>query len=78
MWGTSQTMYVYDDFPNNPVSVNYVGNYNAGGYNRGNNPYSNTYNPEWRQHPNFSWSNQVAGSSNNPNRPINPPGFPQQ
>ena len=22
------------------------------------NPYSNTYNPGWRNHPNFSWSNQ--------------------
>ena len=22
----------------------------------GNNPYSNTYNPGWRNHPNFSWS----------------------
>src|SRR5262249_48233221 len=24
-----------------------------------NNPYSNTYNPGWRNHPNFSWSNQA-------------------
>ena len=23
-----------------------------------NNPYSNTYNPRWRNYPNFSWSNQ--------------------
>ncbi len=70
--------HVYDDCLNNLVSVNYVENYNAGGYNIGNNLYSNTYNPGWRQHPNFSWSNQVARSSNNPNRPINLPGFPQQ
>ncbi|KAL5573532.1 hypothetical protein UlMin_023129 [Ulmus minor] len=80
--------HIYDDCPNNPVSVNYVGNYNSGNYNsgsynRGNNPYSNTYNPGWRQHPNFSWSNQAGQSSNNPNRPINPnasapPGFQQQ
>ncbi|KAL5549722.1 hypothetical protein UlMin_004953 [Ulmus minor] len=80
--------HVYDDCPNNPVSVHYVGNYNSGNYNsgsynRGNNPYSNTYNPGWRQHPNFSWSNQTGQSSNNPNRPINPnasapPGFQQQ
>ncbi|KAL5560290.1 hypothetical protein UlMin_036501 [Ulmus minor] len=80
--------HVYDDCPNNPVSVNYVGNYNqgnynSGSYNRGNNPYSNTYNPGWRQHPNFSWNNQTGQSSNNPNRPINPnanapPGFQQQ
>ncbi|KAL5569743.1 hypothetical protein UlMin_026318 [Ulmus minor] len=57
--------HIYDDCPNNPVSVNYVGNYNAGNYNsgnynRGNNPYSNTYNLGWRQHPNFSWSNQTG------------------
>ncbi|KAL5561694.1 hypothetical protein UlMin_031441 [Ulmus minor] len=69
--------HIYDNCPNNPVSVNYVGNYNAGNYNsgnynRGNNPYSNTYNPGWRQHPNFSWSNQTGQSSNNPNKPINP------
>ncbi|KAL5544977.1 hypothetical protein UlMin_008761 [Ulmus minor] len=80
--------HIYDDCPNNPILVNYVGNYNArnynsGNYNRGNNPYSNTYNPSWRQHPNFSWSNQVGQGSNNPNRPINPnlnapPSFQQQ
>ncbi|KAL5560852.1 hypothetical protein UlMin_037063 [Ulmus minor] len=80
--------HVYDDCLNNPVSVNYVGNYNSGNYNsgsynRGNNPYSNTYNPGWRQHPYFSWSNQTGQSSNNLNRPINPnasapPGFQQQ
>ncbi|CAL1394922.1 unnamed protein product [Linum trigynum] len=36
--------------------------------------YSNTYNPQWRKHPNFSWAN------NNPTgvRNIPPPGFQQQ
>ncbi|KAL0434310.1 UNVERIFIED_CONTAM: hypothetical protein Slati_2765300 [Sesamum latifolium] len=35
------------------------------------NPYSNTYNPGWRSHPNFSWSN---------NQQQGPPGYhqPQQ
>ncbi|KAI4347750.1 hypothetical protein L6164_008533 [Bauhinia variegata] len=33
--------------------VNYVGN---------NNPYSNTYNPGWRNHSNFSWKNQGQGN----------------
>ncbi|PIN10844.1 DNA-directed DNA polymerase [Handroanthus impetiginosus] len=28
-----------------------------------NNPYSNTYNPGWRQHPNFSWSNNQGQGS---------------
>ncbi|KAH9768947.1 hypothetical protein KPL71_011805 [Citrus sinensis] len=41
------------------------------------NPYSNTHNPGWRQHPNFSWSNQnqpvVAFSGQN--KPAQPPGF---
>ncbi|KAL4290887.1 hypothetical protein GQ457_14G012560 [Hibiscus cannabinus] len=45
----------HDSFecPQNPESSFYVGN-----FNRNNNPYSNTYNPGWKQHPNFSWSNQ--------------------
>ncbi|KAL4378104.1 hypothetical protein GQ457_02G030500 [Hibiscus cannabinus] len=45
----------YDFFecPQNPESSFYVGN-----FNRNNNPYSNTYNPGWKQHPNFSWNNQ--------------------
>jgi hypothetical protein len=25
-----------------------------------NNPYSNTYNPGWKNHPNFSWKDQKA------------------
>ncbi|KAF7839500.1 uncharacterized protein G2W53_007982 [Senna tora] len=50
-------------------SVQYLANRNA------NNPYSNTYNPGWRNHPNFSWSqNQGAGPSSFA-RPNNPPGF---
>ncbi|KAF7827348.1 uncharacterized protein G2W53_018512 [Senna tora] len=50
-------------------SVQYLANRNA------NNPYSNTYNPGWRNHPNFSWSqNQGAGPSSS-SRPNNPPEF---
>ncbi|XP_022158836.1 uncharacterized protein LOC111025302 [Momordica charantia] len=33
------------------------------GAQRNFNPYSNTYNPGWRHHPNFSWSNQGVASS---------------
>ena len=29
----------------------------SGNYGANNNPYSNTYNPGWRNHPNFSWRN---------------------
>ncbi|KAL4387142.1 hypothetical protein GQ457_09G022200 [Hibiscus cannabinus] len=45
----------HDSFecPQNLESSFYVGN-----FNRNNNPYSNTYNPGWKQHPNFSWKNQ--------------------
>ena len=45
--------HTFDNCPSNPASICYVGD-----FNRNNNPYSNTYNPGWRQHPNFSWSNQ--------------------
>jgi hypothetical protein len=34
--------------------LNYVGHNN---YPPKNNPYSNTYNTGWQNHPNFSWSN---------------------
>jgi hypothetical protein len=37
--------------------ANYVGQNN---YPPKNNPYSNTYNPGWRNHPNFSWSNNQS------------------
>lgn len=29
-----------------------------------NNPYSNTYNPGWKHHPNFCWSNNQDSSAN--------------
>jgi len=29
----------------------------------GNDPYSNTYNPRWKNHPNFSWKAQAASNS---------------
>ena len=37
---------------NSSEQANFVSN-----YQRQNNPYSNTYNPGWRNHPNLSWSN---------------------
>ncbi|KAK9045672.1 hypothetical protein V6N11_051581 [Hibiscus sabdariffa] len=55
-------------------SACYVGNYNRSA----NNPYSNTYNPGWRQHPNFSWGNLGGSNTSNANRQQNmnaPPGF---
>ena len=32
-------------------------------YNRHYSPYSETYNPTWRNHPNFSWKNDTHSSS---------------
>ncbi|XP_073288032.1 uncharacterized protein [Primulina huaijiensis] len=52
-----------DDNPfyvQNEAPVNQIGLHNR----PRNDPYSNTYNPGWRQHPNFSW-----GGQNNQNRP---------
>uniref|UniRef100_A0A803MBH3 Uncharacterized protein n=1 Tax=Chenopodium quinoa TaxID=63459 RepID=A0A803MBH3_CHEQI len=50
----------------------YVSNYNRSQ----NDPYPNTYNPGWKNHPNFSWRDQ--GNQGNNLRPQNPPGFPQR
>ncbi|KAJ4717074.1 Retrotransposon gag protein [Melia azedarach] len=53
--------------PSSSEQVSYVGNYNQ----QNNNPYSNTYNQRWRNHPNFS----LRGNQN-AERP--PPGFQPQ
>ncbi|MED6203000.1 hypothetical protein PIB30_111211, partial [Stylosanthes scabra] len=54
--------------------VNYLGNQFRLPQN---DPYSNTYNPGWRNHPNFSWGgNQGQRNTTNPpnvNRPYQPP-----
>ena len=58
--------------------LNALNNYN--GRPQGN-PYSNTYNPGWRNHPNFSWSNQGGQQASNPQqgyKPQIPPGFKQR
>nr|XP_027071867.1 uncharacterized protein LOC113696688 [Coffea arabica] len=47
--------------------VQYLNNYNRPPQN---NPYSNTYYPGWRNHPNFGWKDQ-----GNQQRPVNPPDF---
>ncbi|KAI5419141.1 hypothetical protein KIW84_043362 [Lathyrus oleraceus] len=43
--------HLFEECSANPVSVSYIGN------NKYNNPYINTYNLGWRNHPNFLWSN---------------------
>ncbi|XP_062085843.1 uncharacterized protein LOC133791950 [Humulus lupulus] len=69
--------HTFENFPSNPALVFYVGNQNS---NRNNNPYSNTYNPAWRHHPNLSWGGQGASSSGAPTqgKQSYPPGFSQQ
>ncbi|XP_062085900.1 uncharacterized protein LOC133792007 [Humulus lupulus] len=64
--------HTFENCPSNPAVVCYMGNQNRNG------PYSN--NPSWRQHPNFSWSNQGAGPSNSsmPPRLNFPLGYPPQ
>ncbi|XP_062093483.1 uncharacterized protein LOC133799485 [Humulus lupulus] len=52
--------HTFENCPSNPASICYVGNQN---FNRNNNPYSNSYNPTWRHHPNLSWGGQGASSS---------------
>jgi hypothetical protein len=52
---------------NCPTAVNYTDvsneHVNATFSRSGNDPYSNTYNPGWRNHPNFSWKSQNAKNS---------------
>ncbi|XP_022156835.1 uncharacterized protein LOC111023669 [Momordica charantia] len=71
----------YNNYPDNPESVYYLGN----AQNNGKNSYSNTYNPGWRNHPNFSWSGNQggnnAGTSNAPayqQKESYPPDFSNQ
>ena len=52
---------------NCPTAVNYTNisneQVNAAFSRPGNDPYSNTYNPGWRNHPNFLWKNPTSGNS---------------
>ncbi|XP_070050238.1 uncharacterized protein [Nicotiana tomentosiformis] len=64
--------------PVNPEFVCFVGNANKGQKNQ----YGNTYNPNWRNHPNFSWGgNQGAQNqykSQAPQQQYRPPHTEQQ
>ncbi|XP_050238323.1 uncharacterized protein LOC126687811 [Mercurialis annua] len=42
--------------------INYVN-----GQRQGNDPYSNTYNPGWRNHPDFAWRDNLGQANANPN-----------
>ncbi|XP_061363520.1 uncharacterized protein LOC133307117 [Gastrolobium bilobum] len=65
--------HVYDDCPQNPQSLCFVGNYNM------NDSYSNTYNPNWWNHPNFSYfEGQQQGSADATALQDHRPPFQQQ
>ena len=54
--------------------------YVQGAFNQRGGLNSNTYNPQWRNHPRFSWSNPPSQLKPPFNKkifkPYNPPGFP--
>nr|XP_027082257.1 uncharacterized protein LOC113704565 [Coffea arabica] len=56
-----------DSMCSSSEQVQYINNYNRPPQN---NLYSNTYNPGWRNHPNFGWKDQ-----GNQQRLVNPPNF---
>jgi hypothetical protein len=62
----------------NAEQVNVLNN----NYRPQNNPYSNTYNPGWRNHPNFSWrnnqDNQPQNLNQNPNQNLSNQGYEQR
>ncbi|XP_017636007.1 uncharacterized protein LOC108478088 [Gossypium arboreum] len=67
--------HVFDECPSNLAFVCYMANFNWN-----NNPYSNTYNPRSKQHPNFGWNNHGTGNFNNAvrqNAISAPPGYNQ-
>src|ERR1035438_4620956 len=51
----------------NEVSYEEVNAINQGNFKPNNNPYSNTYNPGWRNHPNFSWRQNDQNAQGNQN-----------
>ncbi|XP_075083372.1 uncharacterized protein LOC142167115 [Nicotiana tabacum] len=62
-----------DICPVNPESIYYVGQQGRGSMNQ-RAQYGNTYNPNWRNHPNFSWGgNQNIRPQANYNHPPQPP-----
>ena len=76
--GDEFVSYNTENFGDNGIEqANYMGNQFQG--REANNPYSNTYNPGSRNHPNFSWSsnNNNMATPNNMEKAQGPPGFQQ-
>ncbi|KAL0420869.1 UNVERIFIED_CONTAM: hypothetical protein Slati_3109800 [Sesamum latifolium] len=57
----------------NPNITNEDANFVSHGGRSNFNPYSNTYNPGWRSHPNFLWSNNQQQGPTRPHQPRQPP-----
>ncbi|XP_059313969.1 uncharacterized protein LOC132064845 [Lycium ferocissimum] len=55
--------YTSDVCPANPASIYFLGNAGKGQGN--NNQYGNSYNPNWRNHPNFRWSDNQGNQKQN-------------
>uniref|UniRef100_A0A1U7UU74 Uncharacterized protein LOC104210531 n=1 Tax=Nicotiana sylvestris TaxID=4096 RepID=A0A1U7UU74_NICSY len=67
-----------DMCPTNPESIYYVGQQNRGPPNQ-HAQYGNSYNPNWRNHPNFSWGgNQQNQNQHRPQGNFNQPQRPPQ
>ncbi|XP_070019640.1 uncharacterized protein [Nicotiana sylvestris] len=67
-----------DMCPTNPESIYYVGQQNRGPPNQ-QAQYGNSYNPNWRNHPNFSWGgNQQNQNQHRPQGNFNQPQRPPQ
>ncbi|XP_070020779.1 uncharacterized protein [Nicotiana sylvestris] len=67
-----------DMCPTNPESIYYVGQHNRGPPNQ-HAQYGNSYNPNWRNHPNFSWGgNQQNQNQHRPQGNFNQPQTPPQ
>ncbi|GAU21678.1 hypothetical protein TSUD_242500 [Trifolium subterraneum] len=61
-------------FPASSEEAMYLSNFKKSSPN--NNPYSNTYNPDWRDHPNFGWGGyqnqsqqQISSQNSQPRKP---------
>ncbi|KAJ9536230.1 hypothetical protein OSB04_un000596 [Centaurea solstitialis] len=67
--------HIFDFCPGNPEAVNVIGTQHR------DSPFSQTYNSNWRNHPNFSWRDNQGfhppGMNQGPNRAARPP-FNQQ
>ncbi|XP_070022298.1 uncharacterized protein [Nicotiana sylvestris] len=67
-----------DMCPTNPESIYYVGQQHRGPPNQ-HAQYENSYNPNWRNHPNFSWGgNQQNQNQHRPQGSFNQPQRPPQ